>query len=58
VKEVEMVPVVISAAGVVLKSLQRSLSILDLDSRLFAMMQKSVVMSTTTIVRKFLNQAS
>jgi hypothetical protein len=52
---VTIVPVIISATGVIPKSLHRSIATLHLDPNIYILLQKTVVINTTTIVRRFLN---
>lgn len=53
-EDVRIVPVIISATGIVPKSLLRSLDELELRRELHSI-QKAVVLGTCSIVRKFLN---
>ena len=52
---VQVIPIVISFTGVILKSLSQSLKRLNLHSNTYIQMQKSVILGTCSIVRKFLN---
>jgi hypothetical protein len=48
-----IVPIIISATGVIPKSLHRSIATLHLDPNIYILLQKTVII--TTIVRRFLN---
>lgn len=50
-----VVPIVLSATGVIPKALLDSIKTLDLPTNIFATLQKAVILGTTRIVRKFLN---
>jgi hypothetical protein len=50
-----IVPIIISATGVIPKSLHQSIATLHLDQNIYILLQKTVVINTTTIVRRFLN---
>jgi hypothetical protein len=52
---VTIVPVIISATGVITKSLHQSIATLHLDPNIYILLQKTIVINTTTIVRRFLN---
>jgi hypothetical protein len=52
---VQMIPIVISSTGVILKSLSQSLKRLNLHPNTYIQMQKSVILGTCSIVRNFLN---
>lgn len=54
--KVTIVPIVLSATGVIPKELHRSLKTLALNNNLYKLMQKAVTLNTTRIVRKFLSQ--
>lgn len=54
-REVHVVPVVISATGVVPKSLSLALKTLDLPQNLNILLQKAAILGTCNTVRKFLN---
>jgi hypothetical protein len=49
-----VVPIIISATGVIPKSLHQSIATLHLDPYIYILLQKTVI-NTTTIVRRFLN---
>jgi hypothetical protein len=51
----QLVPILISSAGVIPKSLSQSLKRLDLHPNTYIQMQKSVILGTCSIVRNFLN---
>lgn len=53
--KVVVVPIVISATGLVPKTIHNSLQILEIDKNGYIELQKSVIYSTCHIVRKFLN---
>jgi hypothetical protein len=50
-----IVPIIIFATGVIPKSLHRSIATLHLDPNIYILLQKTVVINTATIVRRFLN---
>jgi hypothetical protein len=50
-----IVPIIISATGVIPKSLHRSIATLHLDPNIYILLQKTIVINTTSIVRRFLN---
>jgi len=52
---VKVVPIVISSTGIIPKSLSQSLKRLDMHPNTYIQMQKSVILSTCSIVRNFLN---
>jgi hypothetical protein len=52
---VQVIPIVISSTGVIPKSLSQSLKRLNLHPNTYIQMQKSVILGTCSIVRKFLN---
>jgi hypothetical protein len=52
---VQVVPIVISAMGIILKSLSQSLKRLNLHPSTYIQMQKVVILGTCSIVRNFLN---
>ena len=52
---VQVIPIVISSAGVIPKSLSQSLKRLNLHPNTYIQMQKSVILGTCSIVRNFLN---
>jgi hypothetical protein len=52
---VQVIPIVISSTGVIPKSLSQSLKILNLHPNTYTQIQKSVILGTCSIVRKFLN---
>jgi hypothetical protein len=54
-KSVTIVPIIIFATGVIPKSLHRSIATLHLDPNIYISLQKTVVINTTSIVRRFLN---
>ena len=51
-----IVPIIISATGVVPKSLHRSIKTIDLHPKLFKNLQKAVIIDTCSMVRQTLNQ--
>jgi hypothetical protein len=52
---VQVVPIVISATGIIPKSLSQSLKRLNLYPNTYIQMQKVVILGTCSIVRNFLN---
>jgi hypothetical protein len=52
---VQVVPIVISATGIIPKSLSQSLKTLNLHPNTYIQMQKVVILGTCSIVRNFLN---
>jgi hypothetical protein len=52
---VQVVPIVISATGIIPKSLSKSLKRLNLHPNTYIEMQKVVILGTCSIVRNFLN---
>jgi hypothetical protein len=54
-KKKSILPLVISATGIVPQSLFKNLKILDLDNTLVVEIQKSILLYSCHIVRKFLN---
>jgi len=50
----QMIPIVISSTGVILKSLPQSLTKLNLHPNAYIQLQKSVILGTCSIVRNFL----
>jgi hypothetical protein len=52
---VQAIPIVISSAAVIPKSLSQSLKRLNLHPNTYIQMQKSVILGTCSIVRNFLN---
>jgi hypothetical protein len=52
---VQVVPIVISATGIIPKSLSQSLKRLNLHPNTYIQMQKVVILGTYSIVRNFLN---
>ena len=54
-ESVIVIPIVISDIGLIPNSLFENLRILDLNSNIYIQMQKAVILSTCSIVRKFLN---
>jgi hypothetical protein len=50
-----LLPLVISATGIVPQSLFKNLKILDLDNTLVVEIQKGILLYSCHIVRKFLN---
>jgi hypothetical protein len=54
---VQVVPIVISATGIIPKSLSRSLKRLNLHPNTYIQMQTVVILGTCSIVRNFLNYA-
>jgi hypothetical protein len=53
--EVTVVPLVLSATGVVPKTLERNLKILSIIDNTLPFLQKAVLLKTAHITRKFLN---
>jgi hypothetical protein len=53
--EVIVVPAVLSATGVIPKTLERNLKILSIKDNILAFLQKAVLLQTAHITRKFLN---
>ncbi|CAD7002869.1 unnamed protein product [Ceratitis capitata] len=53
-QNVEIIPIIVSSTGVIPKTLNKSLDKLEMMEKRHAI-QKAVILSTTTIVRKFLN---
>jgi H+/gluconate symporter-like permease len=51
----QMIPIVISSTGVILKSLSQSLQRLNLHTNTYIKTQKSVILITCSIARNFLN---
>ena len=51
----QVIPLAISSTGVIPKSLSQSLKRLDLHPNTYIQMKKSVILSTCSIVRNFLN---
>jgi len=51
----KVIPLLISSTGVIPKSLSQSLKRLNLHPNTYIQMQKSVILSTCSIVRNFLN---
>jgi hypothetical protein len=54
-KAVQVIPIVISSTGVIPKTLSQSLTRLNLHQNTYIQMQKSVILSTCSIVGNFLN---
>lgn len=54
-EQVYIVPIVISATGIVPKQIQNSLKTLNLNPNTYIKLQKSIIISTCHIARKFLN---
>jgi hypothetical protein len=54
-EKISILPLVISATGIVPQSLFKNLKILDLDNTLVVEIQKSILLYSCHIVRKFLN---
>jgi hypothetical protein len=52
---VQVVPIVISATGIILKSLSQSLKRLNLHPHTYIQMQTVAILGTCSIVRNFLN---
>jgi hypothetical protein len=52
---ISILPLVISATGIVSQSLFKNLKILDLDNTLVVEIQKGILLYSCHIVRKFLN---
>jgi hypothetical protein len=52
---VQVVPILISATGIIPKSLSQSLKRLNLHPNTYIQMQKVVILGTCSIVRNFLN---
>jgi hypothetical protein len=55
VDHVKIVLIVLSTTGVITNNLHVDIKNLDLDKHLYAKLQKSVIINTTSIVRGFLN---
>ena len=53
-KAAQVIPIVISSTGVIPKSLTQSLTRLNLHLNTYIQLQKSVILGTCSIVRKFL----
>jgi hypothetical protein len=53
--DISILPLVISATGIVSQSLFKNLKILDLDNTLVVEIQKGILLYSCHIVRKFLN---
>ncbi|KAI5699149.1 hypothetical protein M8J77_002112 [Diaphorina citri] len=53
---IQILPIIISATGVIPKTLHESLKILNLNKNMYIQMQKSVIINTCSIVRRFLNE--
>jgi hypothetical protein len=54
-RKISILPLVISATGIVPKTLFKNLKILDLDNTLVVEIQKGILLYSCHIVRKFLN---
>jgi len=54
-KAAQVIPIVISSAAVIPKSLSQSLTTLNLHRNTYIQLQKSVILGTCSIVRNFLN---
>jgi len=54
-KATQVIPIVISSTGVIPKSLSQSLTKLNLHPNTHIQLQKSVILGTCSIVRRFLN---
>jgi hypothetical protein len=54
-EKISILPLVISATGIVPQSLFKNLKILDLDNTLLVEIQKGILLYSCHIVRKFLN---
>lgn len=52
---VYIVPIVLSATGIIPRSLHHSLSLLELKAGIYVCLQKAVILSTTRIVRRFMS---
>jgi hypothetical protein len=57
-RKISILPLVISATGIVPQSLFKNLKILDLDNTLVVEIQKGILLYSCHIVRKFLNIAT
>jgi hypothetical protein len=57
-KYVKIVPIVISATGVIPKNLLKSLESIGIDHKLYIQIQKTTIINTCSIVRRFLNENS
>ncbi|XP_041984991.1 uncharacterized protein LOC121737385 [Aricia agestis] len=55
---VKIIPIVISSTGVIPKTLAAALKSLDLHKNTYIQLQKSIVIDTCSIVRRFLNSSS
>jgi hypothetical protein len=54
-KVTQVIPIVISSTGIIPKSLSQSLTGLNLHPNTYIQLQKSIILGTCSIVRKFLN---
>ena len=54
-KAAQVIPIVISSAGVIPKSLSQSLTRLNVHPNTYIQLQKSIILGTCSIVRNFLN---
>jgi hypothetical protein len=54
-KKISILPLIISATGIVPQSLFKNLKILDLGNTLVVEIQKGILLHSCDIVRKFLN---
>ncbi|KAI5726222.1 hypothetical protein M8J77_025391 [Diaphorina citri] len=54
-EKVEIVPIILSATGIIPKNLHQSLQDLGIQKNVFMLLQKAVILNTTRIVRKFLS---
>jgi hypothetical protein len=54
-EKISILPLIISATGIVPQSLFKNLKILDLGNTLVVEIQKGILLSSCHIVRKFLN---
>ena len=56
VREVKIIPLIISATGIIPKALHESIRMLNLPPTMYIAMQRAVVLQTTSIVRSFLEE--
>ncbi|CAH0721715.1 unnamed protein product, partial [Brenthis ino] len=55
---IKIVPIILSSTGVVPKTLHKSIELLELHKSTYTKLQKSIVLDTCSIVRRFLNPSS
>ena len=56
-REVRTIPIIVSTTGVIPKSLIENIKLLNLNENIYKLMQKSALLSTSRIVRKFIGNA-